>query len=211
MRVLRFFTAFSAGYLLGTVPSADGVTRLVAGRRVDLREPAAGIPALSTSSASSDARPAARSSSRTSRKGSPPAPAAGRWPVTRARTSVAPRRSSDTATRCGTAFEAERASRPASASACTPSRRRRPSISRSGSASRACRACAGRGLPPPSCPQTVWLLASVLWWRRRLPNSWGPEPTAALPIANAATVLVIASRFARAHVLRHPDELQPQR
>jgi glycerol-3-phosphate acyltransferase PlsY len=38
MRVLRFVTAFSAGYLLGTVPSADGVARLAAGRRVDLRE-----------------------------------------------------------------------------------------------------------------------------------------------------------------------------
>jgi acyl phosphate:glycerol-3-phosphate acyltransferase len=53
---------------------------------------------------------------------------------------------------------------------------------------------------------TGWLLASVLWWRRRLPNSWGPEPTAALPLANAATGLVIASSFARAHRLGHPDE-----
>jgi acyl phosphate:glycerol-3-phosphate acyltransferase len=55
---------------------------------------------------------------------------------------------------------------------------------------------------------SVWLAASVLWWRRRLPNSWGPPPTAALPLANAATVLVIASRFARAVRLRHPDDLE---
>ncbi|MGH3070705.1 MAG: glycerol-3-phosphate acyltransferase [Gaiellaceae bacterium] len=27
----------------------------------------------------------------------------------------------------------------------------------------------------------AWLLASVLWWRRRFPNLWGPRPTAALP------------------------------
>jgi glycerol-3-phosphate acyltransferase PlsY len=72
------------------------------------------------------------------------------------------------------------------------------------------------GLRKPALVSTavtsgVWLLLSVVWWRRRLPNSWGPPATGALPLANAATVLVIASRFARAHVLRHPDELEPQR
>ena len=58
---------------------------------------------------------------------------------------------------------------------------------------------------------SVWLLASVVWWRRRLPNSWGPEPTAALPLANAATAAVIASRFARALRLRHADDLEVSR
>jgi glycerol-3-phosphate acyltransferase PlsY len=57
----------------------------------------------------------------------------------------------------------------------------------------------------------VWLAASVVWWRRKLPNSWGPPPTAALPLANAATVLVIASRFVRAIRLRHPDDLEVTR
>ncbi len=41
---------------------------------------------------------------------------------------------------------------------------------------------------------STWLLASVVWWRRGLPNLWGPPPTATLPIANAATIAVIASR-----------------
>jgi acyl phosphate:glycerol-3-phosphate acyltransferase len=54
----------------------------------------------------------------------------------------------------------------------------------------------------------VWLAASVVWWRRRLPNSWGPPATGLLPLANAATVLVVASRFARALRLRHPDDLE---
>jgi glycerol-3-phosphate acyltransferase PlsY len=54
----------------------------------------------------------------------------------------------------------------------------------------------------------VWLVVSVVWWRRGLANSWGPPPTAALPLANAATVLVIATRFARALRLRHPDDLE---
>jgi len=41
---------------------------------------------------------------------------------------------------------------------------------------------------------SAWLLASVVWWRRGLPNLWGPRPTATLPLANAATIAVIASR-----------------
>jgi len=56
---------------------------------------------------------------------------------------------------------------------------------------------------------SVWLLLSVVWWCRRLPNSWGPQPTGALPLANAATVAVVASRFARAVRLGHPDDLEP--
>jgi glycerol-3-phosphate acyltransferase PlsY len=58
---------------------------------------------------------------------------------------------------------------------------------------------------------SVWLAASVVWWLRRLPNSWGPPPTAALPLANAATVLVIATRFAHALRLGHPDDLELER
>jgi glycerol-3-phosphate acyltransferase PlsY len=54
---------------------------------------------------------------------------------------------------------------------------------------------------------TAWLLASLLWWRRGLPNLWGPRPTAALPLANAATVLVIASRAVSLLRRREPDEL----
>jgi hypothetical protein len=37
--------------------------------------------------------------------------------------------------------------------------------------------------------------ASVVWWRWRLPNGWGPEPTAALPLAAAASSVVILQRF----------------
>jgi acyl phosphate:glycerol-3-phosphate acyltransferase len=62
-----------------------------------------------------------------------------------------------------------------------------------------------------SVSSAVWLAASVVWWRRKLPNSWGPPPTAALPLANAATVLVIASRFVRSLRLRHPDDLEGSR
>jgi len=54
---------------------------------------------------------------------------------------------------------------------------------------------------------TAWLLAGILWWRRGLPNLWGPRPTAALPLANAATVLIIASRAVLLLRRGEPDEL----
>ncbi len=44
---------------------------------------------------------------------------------------------------------------------------------------------------------SAWLLASVFWWRRRLPNLWGPRPTGKLPLANAATIALIGSTALR--------------
>ncbi len=43
---------------------------------------------------------------------------------------------------------------------------------------------------------SLWVLAATVWWRRRWPNLWGPEPTAALPLAAAATTAVILYRLA---------------
>ncbi len=52
---------------------------------------------------------------------------------------------------------------------------------------------------------SAWLLASVVWWKRALPNLWGPRPTAMLPLANAATIAVIASRALLLLRRRHAD------
>ena len=40
-----------------------------------------------------------------------------------------------------------------------------------------------------------WVLGGVVWWRRALPNLWGPKPTAALPVASAISTAVIVRRF----------------
>ena len=64
------------------------------------------------------------------------------------------------------------------------------------------------GLVSTAVASSGWLVMSFVWWRRRLPNSWGPRPTVALFVANCATVGVIASRFAIAHRRGHPDELE---
>jgi hypothetical protein len=63
------------------------------------------------------------------------------------------------------------------------------------------------GLVSTAVASSAWLLLSLVWWRRRLPNSWGPTPSAALFVANCATVGVVASRFLSAHRRRHPDDL----
>ena len=56
-----------------------------------------------------------------------------------------------------------------------------------------------------------WVVASVVWWKRELPNSWGAPASRALPLANAASVLVVASAFARALLRRDTDDLEPPR
>ena len=53
----------------------------------------------------------------------------------------------------------------------------------------------------------AWFAAGVLWWRRGLPNLWGPRPTVALPLANGATAVVLASRAVTMLRRREPDEL----
>lgn len=57
----------------------------------------------------------------------------------------------------------------------------------------------------------AWIGAGLVWWRRGLPNLWGPRPTSALPLANAATTVVIASRAFLLVRRREPDELRLNR
>ncbi len=58
---------------------------------------------------------------------------------------------------------------------------------------------------------TAWLLASVVWWKRALPNLWGPRPSAMLPLANAATIAVIASRALLLLRRQHADRPRESR
>lgn len=48
----------------------------------------------------------------------------------------------------------------------------------------------------------AWTVDAFVWWRRRLPNAWGPPATAGLPLFAAAGSAMILARFAqsrRAH------------
>lgn len=53
----------------------------------------------------------------------------------------------------------------------------------------------------------AWVGAGLVWWKRGLPNLWGPRPTGALPLANLATTAVIASRVLLLLRARESDEL----
>ena len=64
------------------------------------------------------------------------------------------------------------------------------------------------GLASTAAASAAWLLMSAIWWRRKLPNSWGPRPTAALVLANAATVTIVAMKSAAAHRNGYPDDQQ---
>ncbi len=41
----------------------------------------------------------------------------------------------------------------------------------------------------------VWIGASVTWWLADLPNLWGPDPTVGLPISATISALMIVGKF----------------
>jgi len=52
-----------------------------------------------------------------------------------------------------------------------------------------------RAFTATAVSSVAWVAAATLWWRRGWPNAWGGPPTAALPIAAAASSAVIFQRF----------------
>ena len=52
-----------------------------------------------------------------------------------------------------------------------------------------------RSFAATAASSICWVLGGVVWWRRQLPNLWGPRPSVALPIAAAASSAMIVSRF----------------
>jgi len=54
-----------------------------------------------------------------------------------------------------------------------------------------------RAFVATAASSAVWVAGATLWWRRSWPNGWGGRPTAGLPLAAAASSLVILDRFRR--------------
>jgi glycerol-3-phosphate acyltransferase PlsY len=52
-----------------------------------------------------------------------------------------------------------------------------------------------RAFATTAVSSACWVVAGALWWRRRWPNGWGPPPSGLLPLAAAASSAVILSRF----------------
>lgn len=42
---------------------------------------------------------------------------------------------------------------------------------------------------------TAWVAASLVWYRWRLPNAWGPPPTAGLPLFTLVSSAMILTKF----------------
>jgi glycerol-3-phosphate acyltransferase PlsY len=59
-----------------------------------------------------------------------------------------------------------------------------------------------RAFVASSVASVVWIGSSVVWWRRRLPNLWGPRPTIGLPVSAAVSSSVIWWKFMEAKRVR---------
>jgi len=206
-RVLRLFSAAAGGYLLGTVPSSGVAAKLATGGSVDLRSSGSGNPGGMNARRVLGRRVGAVVMAADIAKGvaacgwgrrsagdlgahlAGVAAVAGHcyplWTRFRGGKGVA-----TSFGQCVYTFPAYAPVDVAIATAVA----RTPGVGRP-------------ALTSVAVSSTAWLLASLLWWRRGLPNLWGPRPTAALPLANAATVLVIASRAVSLLRRDEPDEL----
>jgi glycerol-3-phosphate acyltransferase PlsY len=195
LRMVRMLAAAGAGYVLGTVPSADVAARLATQGRVDLRRAGTGNPGAVNAMAvlgrgwgsavlAADVAKAAVACLAGARLAGPAgAHLAGTaavvghcypaWNGFRGGKGVA--------ASCGQCLVTFPAWFPVDLAVAWATGRWR-----------------GRTFPATVVASAAWVGAALLWWRRRWPNAWGPPPTAALPLAAAATSAVILSRFVAA-------------
>lgn len=211
MRIIRLLTASILGYLLGTVPSADIASRLVPGTRVDLRRSGSRNPgAINTARVLGNnagravmaldvAKGYASCAGGKALAGDVGAHVAGVAAVLGHCYPVWSRfeGGKGLATSFGQCLYTFPMAAPVDLVTAIGVARipglRRP------------------GLVSTAAASGAWLLMSFVWWRRGLPNSWGPEPSAALLVANGATVLVVASRSIAAYRRGDSDDLEPSR
>jgi glycerol-3-phosphate acyltransferase PlsY len=55
-----------------------------------------------------------------------------------------------------------------------------------------------------TCP--LWIASGLVWWIADLPNLWGPEPTVGLPIFAVVSAVMILGKFAAARPSRAAAE-----
>lgn len=194
--IARIAAASASGYLAGTLPSADIVARLAAGGEVDLRQSGSGNPGAANAGAVLGARwgyavmaadivkaaGACRLGARIA--GPPGAHLAGTaavvghcfpvWNGFRGGKGVAA-----TVGQCLATFPAYFPIDLAVAAVTAAGPRRHRAFTATAAAS------------------VTWVIAGLVWWRRRLPNAWGPEPGPLLPLAAAASSSIVLYRFAQ--------------
>jgi glycerol-3-phosphate acyltransferase PlsY len=211
MRSVRLLTAFGLGYLLGTVPSADVVARVVTGGRIDLRTSGSRNPGAVNAGRVLGATPGravmiadvakgyASGAGGQAIAGDLGAHLAG---VAAVVGHCYPAWSNfDGGKGLATIFGQSLHTFPVAAPV------------ELGLAIGIARIPGLRnpGLVATTTAATTLVGMSLAWWRGRLPNSWGPRPSAALFVATSTAVAVVASRFVVAHRRGDPDDLEPPR
>ena len=200
MRAGRALAAAAAGYLAGTVPSADVAARLAARRRgaVDLRGAGSGNPGAANAIALLGPRWGYGVVAADIGKGAVAA-AAGRWlgGATGAHAAGA----AAVVGHCYPVWNGFRGGKGVAASVgqclVTFPAWTAPDLALAGAVA-ASPWWRHRSLAATAVSSAAWVAAAAVWWRRDWPNLWGPAPTAALPLAAAASSAVILARFAAA-------------
>jgi glycerol-3-phosphate acyltransferase PlsY len=190
--VLRLLVAAGAGYLLGTVPSADVATRLASGGSMDLRTAGTGNPGAVNAMHVLGKRWGYGVLAADIAKGVA-ASAVGRCTAGTTGTHVAA--TAAVVGHCFPVWKGFRGGKGVSTSAGQCLATFPAYFPLDLGVALVAAKWRRRTLPATVIASTAWVAAGVLWWRRGWPNAWGPEPTAALPAAAAVSSVVILSRF----------------
>lgn len=196
-RLLRLAAAAGSGYLAGTIPSADLAARWATGGNVDLRQAGSGNPGGANAGAVLGARWGYAVMAADIAKGAAACRVGGRLGgATGAHVG-------GTAAVAGHCFPLWSGFRGGKGVACSvgqclatfpayfPLDIAVATLTATGPWRR-------RAFAATAVASTTWVLAGLLWWRRRLPNAWGPEPGPGLSLAAAASSGLVLYRFATA-------------
>jgi acyl phosphate:glycerol-3-phosphate acyltransferase len=188
--------AAAAGYLLGTVPSADIAARLATGGGTDLRHAGSGNPGAANAIAVLGPRFGYAVMAADIAKGAAACAAgrvaAGGWGAHVAGTAAV-------VGHCFPVWNGFRGGKGVAASVgqCLATFPAYVPIDLAVAAlTAASPRWKRRAFATTAVASTAWVVGGVIWWRRGWPNLWGPRPSAALPAAAAASSAVILYRFA---------------
>jgi acyl phosphate:glycerol-3-phosphate acyltransferase len=195
VRPPKLVTAALVGYLIGTFPSADLAAKRVSGGAIDLRAAGSGNPGGMNARRLLGRQAGAAVITADVAKGAT-AGLVGRLVAGRTGSHVAA-----TAAVVGHCYPVWRGFRggkgvATSAGQCLATFPASVPITAAGAALTASAGGERRAMTMTAVSCVVWVMAALVWWRKRWPNLWGPRVTAALPIAALVSSAVVLGRFA---------------
>lgn len=198
MRAPRLLTAVTAGYLIGTFPTADLVARRWSRGRIDLRTAGSGNPGTANAAAVLGMRAGATVLVGDIAKG---AAASALGAAIAGPVGAHVGGTASVVGHCFPVWTGFRGGKGVAASigqclATFPAYF--PIDAAVGVATAAMPWWRRRAFGATAVSSVCWVLGGVLWWRKGWSNAWGPRPTIALPMASAVSSLVIAERFVAA-------------